>query len=155
MKELEKIQRQIPGKLKAIAKGATMRAIEKAAEMTPPTGDGDISGTHTRTGAMKQHWASDSVIEPQQRGGDFITELNNDMGYTSFVDEGHRMDRHFVPGLYVNGAGVLEYDPSADVGIVVGTKTPYVPGIHMVDAAKKEYERVSEMELRKLGDMLK
>ena len=155
MKELEKVQRQIPEKLKAIAKGATLRAVEKAADMTPPSGDSGLSGTHTRTGAMQQHWQSDSVTEPRQQGKDYVTELNNDMDYAPYVDEGHRMDRHFVPGLYVNGAGELEYDPSAKVGLVVGTKTPYVPGLHMVDAAKKEYERVSEMELRKLGDMLK
>lgn len=154
MKQLEKIQRQIPGKLKAIAKGATLRAIEKAVELTPPT-DGDLSGTHTRTGALKEHWASDSVSDPSIQGSNYVTELNNNMEYSSYVDEGHRMDKHFVPGLYVNDAGVLEYDPSANVGLVVGTKTLYVEGLHMVDEAKREYERVAESELKKVGDMLK
>lgn len=155
MKQLEKIQRQLPGKLRAIAKGATMRAVEKATEMTPPT-DGGLSGTHTRTGEMQQSWASDSVTTPRKVGNDLVTELNNNVGYAPYVDAGHRMDRHFVPGLYVNGSGVLEYDPGNDnVGIIVGTKTPYVEGLHMVDAAKREYERVSEMEMKKLGDLLK
>ena len=27
-----------------------------------------------------------------------MSELNNDKQYASFVNDGHRMDRHFVPG---------------------------------------------------------
>lgn len=154
-KQLKQIQQQIPGKLKAIAKGATLRAIEKAAELTPPTDD-DLSGTHTRTGTLKDHWNTDSVKEPEIQGDTYVTQLNNNMKYASYVDEGHRMDKHFVPGLYVNDAGVLEYDPgNRNKGIVVGTKTPYVEGLHMSDEAKREYERVAEAELKKIGEMLR
>lgn len=138
---LKRAQAQLPDLLADIAQEATQRAVEKAAGLTPPTG-GDLSGTNTRTGELKQHWAADSEIIPVRQGSDWVTILANDKEYASYVDQGHQMDRHFVPGLYVNPeSGLLEYDPAAKVGLIVGTKTPYVPGVYMVDAAKEEYRR--------------
>ena len=138
---LKRAQAQLPDLLADIAQEATQRAVEKAAGLTPPTG-GDLSGTNTRTGELKQHWAADSEIIPVRQGSDWVTILANDKEYASYVDQGHRMDRHFVPGLYVNpDSGLLEYDPAAKVGLIVGAKTPYVPGVYMVDAAKEEYRR--------------
>ncbi len=132
---------------------ATMRAVEKATELTPPT-ENDLRGTNTRTGEMKQHWATDSKTEPRIEGDNFVTELNNDKEYASYVNDGHRMDRHFVPGLYINPHnGMLEYDPGADVGIVVGTRTPYVPGLFMVDQAEQVYHEVLRQELADLGEV--
>ena len=138
---LKRAQAQLPDLLADIAQEATRRAVEKAAGLTPPTG-GDLSGTNTRTGELKQHWAADSEIIPVRQGADWVTILANDKEYASYVDQGHRMDRHFVPGLYVNPeSGLLEYDPAAKVGLIVGAKTPYVPGVYMGDAAKEEYRR--------------
>ena len=138
---LKRAQAQLPDLLADIAQEATQRAVEKAAGLTPPTG-GDLSGTNTRTGELKQHWAADSEIIPVRQGSDWVTILANDKEYASYVDQGHRMDRHFVPGLYVNPeSGLLEYDPAAKVGLIVGAKTPYVPVVYMVDAAKEEYRR--------------
>ena len=138
---LKRAQAQLPDLLADIAQEATQRAVEKAAGLTPPTG-GDLSGTNTRTGELKQHGAADSEIIPVRQGSDWVTILANDKEYASYVDQGHRMDRHFVPGLYVNPeSGLLEYDPAAKVGLIVGAKTPYVPGVYMVDAAKEEYRR--------------
>lgn len=151
VKALQKLVNNYPTRMAKIAKDATIRAVEKAVDLTPPTG-GDLAGTNTRTGEMKEHWASDSQIVPQRRGNNFVTTLANNKEYASYVNDGHRMDRHFVPGLYVNpGSGLLEYDPAADVGLVVGTKTFYVEGLHMVDEAKKKYERVAEAGLKRLA----
>lgn len=154
-KQLQKIVDKLPGELDRIAKVATMRAVEEATELTPPTQD-DLKGTNTRSGEMKQHWATDSQTTPQRRGDDRVTELNNDKEYASYVNDGHRMDRHFVPGLYINpGSGLLEYDPSKKVGIVVGTKTKYVPGLHITDKARKKYRETVEAESKRLEEMLK
>lgn len=139
-----------------IAKGATLRAVEAAAEKTPPT-ENDLKGTHTRTGELKQHWATDSVTTPQISGASYETQLANNMQYASYVNDGHRMDRHFVPGLYINEeSGMLEYDPgNRNVGITVGTKTKYVKGLHMTDAGIKAYEKTVESESAKLEELLK
>ena len=167
IKQLEKVQARFPGELRGAVKGATLRAVEKAEEMTPPTGEADdLKGTHTRTGAMKQRWRADSQVSPTQSGLQLTTILanragfdessENDTSYASYVNDGHRMDRHFVPGLYINPeSGHLEYDPSAKGGLIVGTKTTYVKGIGMVDAAKEEYRRVLKIEADKLMERMK
>ena len=155
VKRLQNIAAMLPGRLNDIAKTATERAVEKAAELTPPTQD-DLRGTNTRTGEMKQHWATDSDTNPQKRGKDLVTRLANDKEYASYVNDGHRMDRHFVPGLYINPySGMLEYAPGDDVGIVVGTKTAYVPGLFMVDEAKKVYQETVQTESAKLEELFR
>ena len=155
VRRLQNIAAMLPGRLNDIAKTATERAVEKAAELTPPT-QNDLRGTNTRTGEMKQHWATDSDTNPQKRGKDLVTRLANDKEYASYVNDGHRMDRHFVPGLYINPySGMLEDAPGADVGIVVGTKTAYVPGLFMVDEAKKVYDETVQTESAKLEELFR
>ena len=153
LQQLKKAQADLPELLYRTAKGATLRPIEAAQAATPPkegTGRGPYIGTNTITGELKAHWATDSRAEPQIDGASYQTELNNGMEYASYVDQGHRMDRHFVPGLYINPeSGLLEYDPSAEVGLVVGTKTRYVKGEFMVDKAKEAYEKAVLTELDK------
>ena len=148
--QLQDVEARFPGELTAIAKGATIRAVEKAAELTPPTLD-DLSGTNTRSGEMKQHWASGSKVTPVKRGDTYVAELNNDKQYASYVNDGHRMDRHFVPGLVINPESrMLEYNPNGKGGIVVGTKTQYVEGLFMEEAAHEEYHRIIRTEAARL-----
>ena len=83
-----------------------------------------------------------------------MNNRNRKMGHNAALELTHRMDRHFVPGLYINPeSGQLEYDPMADVGIVVGTKTPYVEGLFMVDAAKEEYKRALRQDLAHIREV--
>lgn len=134
-RKLREVVSDLDSALRDASKTATIRAVEKAAGKTPPTMD-DLRGTNTRTGSLKQHWATDSEINPTVIAGSYRTTLKNNMEYASYVNDGHRMDRHFVPGLYVNPySGVLEYDPARDVGLVVGTRITYIPGIFMTDDA--------------------
>lgn len=154
---LKKMQADLIDDLADIAKGATIRAVKIATELTPPVDD--LKGANTRSGEMKQHWATDSRTEPiggaLSGGTSFITVLANNKEYASYVNDGHRMDRHFVPGLYVNpDSNMIEYDPDYDGGLVVGTHTSYIQGLHMTDKAKEEYSRVARIELDKLARRL-
>lgn len=158
LQELKKAQADLPNILYKTAKGATMRAIEAAMDATPPKkGTGSLKGTHTRTGELKQHWATDSITEPMGGalfgGSSYTTFLKNSMEYASYVNQGHRMDKHFVPGLYIGLNGQLEYDPEVAetraAGLVVGTKTKYVKGEFMVDKGKEAYEKAVLAELDK------
>ena len=154
LQELKKAQADLPNILYKTAKGATMRAIEAAMDATPPKkGTGSLKGTHTRTGELKQHWATDSITEPMggalSGGSSYTTFLKNSMEYASYVDQGHRMDKHFVPGLYIDENGQLARDLTGKVGLVVGTKTRYVKGEFMVDKAKEAYEKAVLTELDK------
>ena len=65
--QLKAAQEKIPEKLAAVAEAATLRAVETATELTPPT-ENDLSGTNTRSGEMKQHWATDSRTKPEVSG---------------------------------------------------------------------------------------
>lgn len=162
IQQLKKIAAdELPDILYETAKQAAMAAVEAAAAATPPkegTGRGSgYSGTNTLTGELKAHWAADSVTEPQVSGGKYTAFLANSLEYASYVNDGHRMDRHFVPGLYVNPySKLLEYDPSAETGLVVGTKTLYVPGEFMTDKGREAYEKTVLHELdRRITEVLR
>ena len=154
MEELAKRQPMLEKRLADIAEAATLRAVDAASEKTPPNTfvDGEIRGVHTITGELAEHWATDSQTVPSQSGGQFITALANDKQYASYVNDGHDVDKHFVPGLYVDDAGALSYDPERDVGLIVGTKTKYVPGLYMKEAGVEKYKEVTEKELGKLAE---
>lgn len=149
MEALAKRQPMIQRRFREIAGGATLRAVEAAAERTPPNTyeDGGIRGVHSITGELAQHWAADSQTVPAQSGGQFITTLANDKQYASYVNDGHDVDEHFVPGLYVDDGGALSMDPARDVGMVVGTKTKHVDGLYMKEAGVDQYREVAEKEL--------
>ena len=151
IQQMKKAQADLPNILVKAQRRAAQRAVDAAMDATPPkAGTGRLGGTNTLTGELKQHWATDSKIEPVIQGKRLVSELANDKEYASFVDQGHRMDKHFVPGLYVNPeSGLLEYDPTAKVGLVVGTKTKYVKGEFMVDKAKEAYEKAVLADLDK------
>lgn len=133
--------------IQEVAEGATIAAVETAVNKTPPNG-APIAGTNMRSGNMAQHWATDSKTTPVKAGLAFKTELCNNMQYASYVNDGHRMDKHFVPGLIVND-GLLERSPDGSGGIMVGTKTSYVAGKHMKQAAIGKYRQVVRTELDK------
>lgn len=156
---------ELPDILYNAAKEATERAVQATTAATPPkegTGRGSgYSGTNTLTGELKAHWATDSITEPMgsalSGGAQYTTILKNEMEYASFVNNGHRMKKHFVPGLYVDlYSGLLEYDPDADVGIVVGTKTKYVGGEFMTDKGIEEYQKaLKEILDQKIAEVFK
>ena len=96
LEELRKAGENVPQIMAEVAEGATIEAVRVATEKTPPN-DGTLAGTNMRSGQMAQHWATDSVTTPIMAGGSIITELNNNMQYASYVNDGHRVDKHFVP----------------------------------------------------------
>ena len=144
IQELKKAQQSLTITLIKVSKEATKRAVEAAMDATPPKKGTDSEGhvgVNMRTGELKEHWATDSIVEPLVTGGKYETFLKNDKEYASYVDQGHPLNRPFVPGLYVDENGVLNYYPARNVGLVVGTKTKYVTGEVMVGQAKEAYEK--------------
>lgn len=160
IKKLEAAQAALPEMLADVSRNATLRAVEAAQDKTPPTAD-SLSGTNTRTGELKERWAVDSRTEPYGLlGGELVTNLSNNANYASYVNDGHRMDKHFVPGLTVEpSSGLLQIDMSKPGGMMVGTKTTYVEGLHMSDAGIEAYKHTVKVEtekaVNKLGEMLK
>lgn len=154
LEELRKAGENVSQIMDEVAEGATIEAVRMATENTPPNGGADIAGTNMRSGEMAQHWATDSQTTPMggalSGGHMFRTVLANNMQYASYVNDGHRMDKHFVPGLTINkGSGLLEEDPDGQGGIMVGTKTTYVKGKYMKQKAIGRYRTVVKTELDK------
>ena len=145
--ELRKAGESIPDIMYEVAEGATIEAVRVATENTPPNGS-SIAGTNTRSGQMAQHWALDSQTKPIYSGGSAQTVLANDMQYASYVNDGHRVDKHYVPGLIANGNLLERVDPDVG-GIMVGTKTTYVKGLYMKQKAIGKYRDVVRKELDK------
>jgi len=152
--ELSVVSAQLPGRFRAIAQKATKEAVEEATVNTPNDNDGKERGTLMITGVLAQHWANDSQVDPAVTGDEYHTALANNVQYASYVNDGHRMDQHFVPGLVLNPVtGLLErVDPKTPgAGMMVGTKTSYVPGLYMKEKAVDKYKEVTESELKKLS----
>ena len=134
--QLRKMGQNVPKIMEEVAKGATIAAVERATELTPPNGAA-IAGTGARTGEMAE------ATEASAR-----TTLANNMQCASYVNDGHLMDEHFVPGLIKNGPLLEKVDPKMG-GIMVGTQTKYVKGKYMKQAAIGRYRKVVRMELDK------
>lgn len=140
LKRLHKAGANVINIVAEAAQVATGEAVKTAQKHTPPNGGAPIKGTNTRTGKMSQSWATDSVTTPIISGNTVTTILANNMQYASYVNDGHRVDKHFVPGLIING-GLLEMSKDGDDGgIMVGTKTTYVPGLYMTEKATGKYK---------------
>lgn len=113
----------------------------KAKEETPPH-SGQERGLNTVTGNMAAHWQASYNFSDN----DCTVRLSNDVQYASYVENGHRMDKHFVPWLYIDDSGLLSRripEPGEPLfGLVVGTKTTYVPPEHICQQAKERFFKV-------------
>lgn len=131
--------------IKKCCEGATIDAVRKAVEHTPPNiMVGQKSGLST--GEMSNAWADDSITKPDDN---LTTWLINTKNYASFVNNGHFVNKHFVPHLFVVN-GKLKYDPKKKGGIMVGVNTTYVKGYYMKEKAIKEYEDKFKMLVDKM-----
>lgn len=129
VKELQVLGDKLPQVLSDCVEGAAVEAVKAAQQATPPN-TGDIAGTNTRSGQMAQHWATDSKTKPAHAGKKYTAELNNNMQYASYVNDGHNVNEHFTSHVAIEG-GVLVGKPDGDGGLIVGTKTQYVKGMYM------------------------
>lgn len=144
----------MPKIMAEVAEAATIEAVRVAAENTPPNGT-SIAGTNTRSGQMAEHWELDSQTKPVMTGSSAQTVLANNKQYASYVNDGHRVDKHYVPGLINNGGLLERVDPDAG-GIMVGTKTTYVPGLYIKEKAIGKYRSVVRKELdRRVRERMK
>lgn len=120
-------------------KDACKEMVLRAKETTPPK-PGTERGTNTVTGNLAAHWGYKYDIKKN----DTRITITNNVQYASYVDQGHRMDKHFVPWLYIDPfTGQLsKHIPISGeklFGLVVGTKTQYVNGYYMVDKARDRF----------------
>ena len=139
LKRLQKAGAKVREIIIEAAEVATVAAVETAAEHTPPNGGAPIRGVNTRTGEMSQSWATDSQTTPTVSGETITTMLCNNKQYASYVNDGHRMDKHFTTHVAIEN-GMLVGKPDGTGGLMVGTKTSYIPGLYMTEKATGKYK---------------
>ena len=139
MKRLQKAGVKVRELVIDAAKTGTMAAVETAQEHTPPNGGAPIKGVNTRTGEMAQSWATDSQIIPTVSGDTITTMLCNNKKYASYVNDGHHMDKHFTVHVAIEN-WMLVGKPNGGGGLMVGTKTSYIPGLYMKEKANGKYK---------------
>lgn len=139
LKRLQKAGVKVREIIIEAAEVGTMAAVETATEHTPPNGGAPISGVNTRTGELSQSWATDSQTTPTVSGETITTMLCNNKQYASYVNDGHRMDKHFTTHVAIEN-GMLVGKPDGTGGLMVGTKTSYIPGLYMKEKATGKYK---------------
>lgn len=145
IKKYKAMKKDIREVVNAAADDAKLVAMERS----PHKGD---SGTGLTTGNLASHWKSE--VTWSKDGEHFTFSLTNDVPYAAYVNDGHRMDQHFVPWLRIDPSGNLRREkPMAGeqlFGIIVGTKTHYVDPVPMVEPASEEFIRSYKEGLEKL-----
>lgn len=149
VRRYEEYQKELVAEIPKQLGVTTAFIVEKVKEYTPPTEAEKYNAN--ATGDLKAHWEQDSFLTPISSNGAHTTIIANNLQWASYVENGHRMDKHFVPGLFIVG-GQLVYDASlADKGgIMVGTKTKYVRGVYMLDRALREGESHLQQGMRRV-----
>lgn len=92
--------------------------------------------TPSVTGDAKAKWKSTKAYKV---ANGFRARLFNNSKHIGYINNGHRMNPHFVPGNW-NG-DVFDYDPNAKEGIIMGAKTKYVKGKFMLEKASGSAEK--------------
>lgn len=145
LKKYSALMKGASAKLKNAMKRNAEKACESAEraikEKTPHPGDGKPRGQNVINGALQQAWKVRFETGSSNVFG--IVVITNEKPYAKYVQEGHRVAKHFVPWLYKDGSVLsreINHEQSL-FGLVVGVKTTYVKGIDMVGAGVKAFNK--------------
>lgn len=88
------------------------------------------------TGDAKAKWHTNKAYKVING---FSARLYNNSAYIGYINNGHRIEPHFVPGEWEGD--VFKYDPLLKKGVVMGSKTKYVKGKFMLEKASGRAEK--------------
>ncbi len=96
-------------------------------------------GTPVMDGDLKKAWAT---TKPVMNGNVASCEMTNNMHYASWVEDGHRQVKRWVPGSWMGNRFI--YNGSSESGMML--KPKWIPGFHMgrrainnIDANAQKY----------------
>lgn len=121
-----------------------MEQIAKA--HTPHEGDGKERGFNVITNSLQDSWRAEFKASHSRKELGSVL-LTNEKPYAPYVQNGHKVTKHFVPWLYKDSMGTISYETfhaQPMFGLVVGTKTNYVEGVDMVGPAQKAFDEAFE-----------
>lgn len=129
MADLIKELKAIPGEFDRVSEkllnDTTSVAEVYAKDLTPAV-----------TGDAKAKWQTKKAYKVAKG---FRARLFNNSEYIGYINNGHRMEPHFVPGEWVGDK--FEYDPFSKDGVLMGSKTKYVKGKFMLEKASGRAEK--------------
>lgn len=88
------------------------------------------------TGDARAKWQTKKAYKV---ANGFRARLFNNSEYIGYINNGHRMEPHFVPGEWVGDR--FDYNPFSKDGVVMGSKTKYVKGKFMLEKASGRAEK--------------
>ena len=145
------LERDIKKEVNGAINKACSTMLKEAKKHTPHKGDGKKRGINMITNELQSSWR----IRKKTKGGVICgVTLVNDKEYAKFVQYGHKLTRHFVPWLYIDGNVISRSlkRGSKLFGIVVGTKTSHVEGIDMTGPAVEAFNKTLE---KSINDVFK
>lgn len=96
-------------------------------------------GTPVMDGDLRKSWAAS---KPVMNGNVASCEMTNNMHYASWVEDGHRQVKRWVPGSWMGNRFI--YNGNSESGMMLNPK--WIPGFHMgrrainnIDANAKKY----------------
>jgi len=125
IKELKAIPREFDRVVPKILDETVLVAETYAKDLTPAV-----------TGDAKAKW---QVAKSYKVANGFKARLYNNSAYIGYINNGHRMESHFVPGEWVGNK--FEYNPFSKEGVLMGNKTKYVKGKFMLEKASGRAEK--------------
>jgi hypothetical protein len=104
--------------------------------------DAVAAATPFDTGELARSWEKDSSKEIEKEGNKYSFKIASKVPYAKWVNNGHSLTQHFVPGLFIDN-GKLIYDEKMKdkKGIMVGTKTSWVKGYFMLEEGEKAFKK--------------
>lgn len=125
-KNLGELRAQIPSVTRDTVENIGRHLAEDASEFTP-----------IMWGNLQDHW---KVTKPTWRSRVASIYVINDLNYASFVEEGFKQRKGWLPGQYMNTPGgyKFQYIPKAKTGIML--HGGWVEGSHMWELAEINYE---------------
>lgn len=124
LKDTLTLQKNYGDFLESFMKEIGLRTLAQTRKLTPVI-----------TGHLRRQW---QVSPVQYTENTVSVEIFNPVEYASFVEDGHRQERRFVPGRWEGDRFI--YDPKSKEGMMLTEK--WIPGQHMgsIAAAKIEME---------------
>lgn len=125
IKDLKTIPEEFDNVVTKSLNGTVMVAEIYAKDLTP-----------TITGEAREKWHFKRAYKVTNG---FESKLYNNSEYIGYINNGHRMEPHFVPGDWIGD--IFKYDPSLKRGVIMGAKTKYVKGEFMLEKATGKAEK--------------
>jgi len=124
--KIEKLSLTIDVEIEKFFYEMALKALSRTKKRTPVI-----------TGDLRKQFALSQI---RKNGSNLEITLLNPLEYATYVEFGHRVKKHFVPGKWVGNRFI--YNPDSQTGVMMGVKTSWVEGKFMATISLKEIQDI-------------